>query len=52
LYVINFFSNNYFGYSKEGYHISTLADTAYLTIEILGVFVITRAAKIFFMLKK
>lgn len=52
LYVVNFFSNNYFGYSKEGYQVSTLADIAYLTIEVLGVFVITRIMKIFFMIKK
>ncbi|MCX6721953.1 MAG: hypothetical protein NTY04_02075 [Candidatus Staskawiczbacteria bacterium] len=52
LYVINFFSNDYFGYSKEGYVVSTLADTAYITIEVLGVFVITRVLKIFFMLRR
>jgi len=52
LYVINFFSNNYFGYSKEGYHIATLADVAYITIEVLVIFVVTRAMKIFFMMRK
>jgi len=52
LYVINFFSNGYFDLSKEGYSISTLADIAYLTTEVLGVFVVTRIMKIFFMLKK
>ena len=52
LYVINFFTNNYYGYSKEGYAISTLADVAYTTIEVLGVFIITRIMKIFFMIRK
>ena len=52
LYVVNFFSNDYFGFSKEGYRISTLADIAYITIEVLGVFVATRVMKIFFMLRK
>ena len=52
LYVINFFSNNYFGYSEEGYAVSTLANVAYTTIEVLGIFVVTRVMKIFFMLKK
>ena len=52
LYVVNFFSNNYFDYSKEGYSISTLADVAYTTIEVLGIFIVTRVMKIFFMFKK
>ncbi len=52
LYAINFFCNNYFGYSKEGYTVSTLADISYTTIEVLGIFVVTRIMKIFFMLKK
>jgi len=52
LYVINFFSNGYFSYSKEGYALSTLADVSYLTIEVLGVFVITRIIKVFFLIKK
>ena len=52
LYVVNFFSNDYFGYSKEGYHVSTLADVAYITMEVLVVFVITRIIKIFYMVRK
>jgi len=52
LYIINFFSNNYFGYSKEGYSVSTLADISYITMEVLGIFVVTRVMKIFFMLRK
>ena len=51
LYVVNFFSNDYFGFSKEGYAVSTLADVSYITIEVLGVFVLTRIMKIFFLLK-
>jgi hypothetical protein len=52
LYVINFFSHNYFGYSKQGYAVSTLSDVAYTTIEVLVIFVVTRVMKIFFMLTK
>ena len=52
LYVVSFFSNNYYSYSKEGYAVSTLADIAYITIEVLGVFVATRIMKIFFMIRK
>jgi len=52
LYIVDFFSNGYFDYSKEGYELSTLADIAYLTMEVLGVFVITRIFKIFFTTRK
>ena len=52
LYVVNFFSHDYFSYSKEGYAVSTLADVAYTTIEVLVIFVVTRIMKIFFMLRK
>jgi hypothetical protein len=46
LYVVNFFNHNYFDYSKEGYDLSTLADIAYITIDVLGIFVVTRILKI------
>lgn len=52
LYVVNFFSQDYYSYSKEGYPLNSLADVAYTTIEILGVFIITRVMKIFFLVKK
>ena len=52
LYVVSFFSHDYFSYSKEGYAVSTLADVAYTTIEVLIIFVITRVMKIFFMIRK
>ena len=52
LYIINFFSHNYYSYSKEGYLISTLSDISYITMQILGIFVVTRIMKIFFMLRK
>jgi len=52
LYAISFFTNNYFGLSKEGYPLGTLADVSYTTIEVLGVFVITRIMKIVFMVKR
>lgn len=51
LYTVNFFSNNYYSYSEEGYAVSTLADVAYTAMEVLGIFVITRIMKMFFTLK-
>ena len=52
LYMINFFSNNYYSYSKEGFAVSTLADVSYTAIEVLGIFVITRIMKIMFTFRK
>jgi len=52
LYVVDFFSNSYFDNSIEGYSINTLAEIAWTTIEVLGVFVVTRIMKILFMFKK
>ncbi len=52
LYAVNFFGHDYFSFSKEGYHVSTLSDVAYTTIEVLVIFVVTRIMKIFFMLRK
>jgi hypothetical protein len=52
LYAVNFFGHDYFSFSKEGYHVSTLSDVAYTTIEVLAVFVVTRVMKIFFMLRR
>ena len=52
LYAVNFFSNNYYSFSKEGFAVSTLADVAYTTIDVLVIFIVTRIMKIFFMLRK
>ena len=52
LYVVNFFYNNYFSYSKEGFPVSTLADVAYTTIDVLVIFVATRIIKMFFMMRR
>ena len=52
LYAVNFFSNSYYFYSVEGYPISTLADIAYTTIQVLAIFILTRIMKIFFMIRK
>lgn len=46
LYLINFFSHDYFGYSKEGYRLGALRDISVLTIEILGIFIFTRFSKL------
>lgn len=53
LYVINFFSRDYFSYSIEGYRIGTLRDISLLTMEVLGVFIFTRFLKLLkFLFKK
>ena len=46
LYVINFFSRDYFSYSIEGYRIGTLRDVSFLTMEVLGIFLLTRLLKL------
>jgi len=52
LYVVDFFSLNYFDYSKEGYDLSTLADISYITIDVLCIFVATRVMKTLFTFRK
>jgi len=46
LYAINFFSRDYFSYSKQGTPLGTLRDISILTIEILAVFIFTRFFKL------
>ena len=46
LYIINFFSHDYFSYSREGASLGTLRDISILTIEILAVFIFTRFLKL------
>jgi hypothetical protein len=46
LYVVNFFSHNYYSYSKEGYPVGTLREIAFLAVEILIVFIMTRFFKL------
>ena len=52
LYVINFFSKDFYSYSAEGYRIGTLRDISMLTMEVLGVFIFTRLLKLLFLLKR
>lgn len=52
LYVIDFFSHDYFDYSREGYALSTLADISYITIDVLCIFVATRVLKTLFAFRK
>jgi len=52
LYVVNFFSHDYYSYSVEGYRVGALRDISILTIEILGVFIFTRILKLLFLLRK
>lgn len=46
LYIINFFSHDYYSYSAEGYALGDLRDVSYLTVEVLGLFFLTRILKI------
>jgi len=46
LYAINFFSRDYFSYSKQGAPLGTLRDISILTIEILAIFIFTRFFKL------
>lgn len=45
LYIINFLNKDYFSYSSEGYPLGTLRDISVLTLEVLGIFIITRSFK-------
>jgi hypothetical protein len=51
LYIVNFFSNDFYSYTKEGYAVGTLRDIAYLTIEVLAVFIFTRLLKMIFLFR-
>jgi len=46
LYVINFFSKDYFAYSAQGYPLPVLREASLITLEVLGIFVFTRILKI------
>lgn len=46
LYVINFLSKDYFSYSVGGESLSALRDVSILTLEVLGIFILTRCLKI------
>jgi len=52
LYVVNFFSKDFYSYSVEGYKIGTLRDISMLTMEVLAVFIFTRLLKLLFLLRK
>ena len=46
LYVVNFFSHDYYSFSREGYKLGTLRDVSILAVEVLGVFFFTRLLKL------
>lgn len=46
LYIINFFSHDYFSYSEGGTPLGTLRDISMVTVEILAVFILTRFLKL------
>lgn len=46
LYLVNFLSKDYFSRSVLGGPLDTLNDVSWLTLEVLGVFILTRCLKI------
>ncbi|PIR02710.1 MAG: hypothetical protein COV63_00165 [Candidatus Nealsonbacteria bacterium CG11_big_fil_rev_8_21_14_0_20_37_68] len=46
LYVINFFSRNYFSYSSKGEPLTILQDISLISLEVLAIFIFTRCLKI------
>ena len=46
LYIINFFTKNYFSYSPEGLPIKSLKETSIITLEVCVIFVFTRLSKV------
>lgn len=46
LYIINFLSKDYFVYSAVGEPLTTLKESSILTLEVLGIFILTRCFKI------
>jgi len=46
LYIVNFLSNNYFGFSETGRPLTILRETSLLTVQVLAVFIITRVLKL------
>jgi hypothetical protein len=46
LYLINFLSKDYFTLSATGDHLTTLKEVSVLTLEVLGVFILTRILKL------
>jgi hypothetical protein len=46
LYVVNFLSNNHFGFSEAGRPLTILRETSLLTVQVLAVFIVTRVLKL------
>ncbi|MFH0987492.1 MAG: hypothetical protein V1841_01185, partial [Patescibacteria group bacterium] len=46
LYLINFFTRNYFSFSATGEKLTTLSEICLTTLEVAGVFIFTRLIKI------
>jgi len=46
LYIINFFTKNYFSCTPEGFPLNTLQDISIISIEVLAIFILTRSLKI------
>jgi len=52
LYVVNFFTKDYFGYSSEGETLHVLREVASIALQVLAIFIITRALKLFHLLSQ
>ena len=46
LYIVNFLAKDYFSFSSQGEPLSTLKNLSILTLEVLGIFILTRCLKI------
>lgn len=46
LYIVNFLSKDYFGYSPQGVPLGPLRDICFTTLEVFGIFILTRGSKL------
>jgi len=52
LYIVNFFSKDYFSYSTGGEAVRTLTDITSIALQVFVIFIITRALKLFNVLSR
>ena len=52
LYIVSFFTRDYYNYSDQGIYLTTLRDVSLITIEILGIFIVSRVLKLLFIFRK
>ena len=46
LYIINFLSKDYFGYSPQGVSLGALREVCFTALEVFGIFILTRGSKL------